>query len=386
MPAVSEELPSWQRGFALDYLKEFAGVFKERQKPLVFGAFGLIKERDIADALAKGRLFWTGKPPAAVLICNVTKQPSGQRDFAQREFIVPPGVVLVKAFAALSVEAGCKVLNVLRERVGKLVVEIFEEDSIARLCMKAAGLEYRTTKISAGSEIRGVYSTAGLPLIEPLPLEDRATLEIVASKFLYPEDLSIINHELQDFGAENFAQHYSDYNKRKSWTALALRGYSDDPHFIIKPAEMAASWKEEHKELLAEKARWTPAVKQFPRTQNVIGKLGCKFDRVRFMQLRAKDGELSRHADITDREAGTADGFLMRFHIPIRTTPAVKFMGWNERGERLEKYLPPGALCFLDQRKPHCVKNTGAEDRIHLVMDAYATPELRKMLTYALAA
>ena len=40
-------LPDWQKGFELEHLRSFAAVFKERHKPLVFGAFGLTKERDI---------------------------------------------------------------------------------------------------------------------------------------------------------------------------------------------------------------------------------------------------------------------------------------------------------------------------------------------------
>jgi hypothetical protein len=42
--------------------------------------------------------------------------------------------------------------------------------------------------------------------------------------------------------------------------------------------------------------------------------------------------------------------------------------------------LPERALCYLDTRKPHAVINPGAADRIHLVIDTYAGPELRRMI------
>jgi hypothetical protein len=99
------------------------------------------------------------------------------------------------------------------------------------------------------------------------------------------------------------------------------------------------------------------------------------------MRLRAKGGELARHADITDREAGTADGMIARFHIPIVTSPAVRFSAWTERGERIDTQWPEGALCYLDQRKPHTVTNSDPElARVHLVIDAISNADIRARL------
>ena len=102
------------------------------------------------------------------------------------------------------------------------------------------------------------------------------------------------------------------------------------------------------------------------------------------MRLRAKGGELARHADITDREAGTADGMISRFHIPIVTSPAVRFSGWTVRGERIDAAWPEGALCCLDQRKPHTVTNSDPElARVHLVIDAISNATIRSVLASA---
>ena len=40
-----------------------------------------------------------------------------------------------------------------------------------------------------------------------------------------------------------FTNHYSNYNKDKSWSAISLRGYSPEWSFITKPAEMSKKWK-----------------------------------------------------------------------------------------------------------------------------------------------
>ena len=43
--------PNWQMGYDLEYLKGICYPFRAMHKPLVYGAFGLTKERDVAGAL-----------------------------------------------------------------------------------------------------------------------------------------------------------------------------------------------------------------------------------------------------------------------------------------------------------------------------------------------
>lgn len=374
-------MEQWQQGIELERLRSFAAPFKEGHKALVFGAFGLTKERDIAEYLAKNQALWTGDPPEAVALARPVKLGSEQTDFAGRKFDIPPGHVLVKAFVARSAEAGAKILKALAERCHAPVwVEAFEEHEPSRRALKAAGFDYVTTKVSAGSELKGLYVRGAAVPLGALEAAERGTLLVLKSNFLSAKVHADIKAEVAQFESQ-FAQHYSDYNKRKSWTAFALRGYSHDPAFIIKPAEMSKSWKEENPALLAEQPRWTDAASKFKATLAAIGALGCEFDRVRFMRLRAKDGELSRHADITDREAGVQDGKITRLHIPILTSDAVTMIGWSARGERMEVKFPERALCYLDQRKPHAVLNKDATlNRIHLVLDCFGTAKLRGMI------
>src|SRR5262245_28634265 len=314
----------WQKGFDLDRLRAFAAPFKAAHKPLIFGAFGLINERDIADALARTRVVWTGDPPQAVALFSIRKAAGDiGADFTQRAIAAGPGDVVVKGFAAFDVGSGAKVLRAIEKRAGdaQIWLEIFEEDPISKQAAGEAGFGYVTTKIAAGSEIKGVY--ARRPQAMVLAPADRATLEILDRDFLTVAEHTAIKDELARF-ADYWAQHYSNYNKRKSWQAFALRGYDDDPAFIIKPAEMAKAWKAENARRLADRPRMTKASEHFPATLSACARIaqpmGC--DRIRFMRLSAKGGELGRHADITDRDAGTADGMIMRLHIPITTSPA----------------------------------------------------------------
>lgn len=374
------ELASWQRGHDLEKLRALAAPFKARHKPLVFGAFGLTKERDIAEALEKERLISVGEPAAGVAILKSV--PGYVEDFRGEVVRLGGGGIYVSAFAAHDVEAASALLSQLEFKAsscGSFFVEIFEEDMVARQALKAHGFRWWATKISAGSEVKGIYSPRGPE--EALPAWEDASLEVLDRGFLLEDDRLAILDELE--AAASWEQHYSSYNKRKSWTSFALRGFSDEASFIIKPAEMSKSWKEEHPELLGATPRWTSAAEKFPAAMRVIGRLGeisgQEFDRVRFMKLAPK-GELTRHADITDREAGVADGKLTRLHIPIVTHPEVKMIGWSARGHRREIHFPEMALCYLDQRKPHAVKNPVGVERIHIVADLRGSPKLRQLI------
>jgi hypothetical protein len=52
------ELKTWQHNIELAELKRLAAVFKSAHKPHVYGAFGLVKERDVAAAMAEGHFFY----------------------------------------------------------------------------------------------------------------------------------------------------------------------------------------------------------------------------------------------------------------------------------------------------------------------------------------
>ena len=80
----------------------------------------------------------------------------------------------------------------------------------------------------------------------------------------------------------------------------------------------------------------------------------------------------------------TRDGQLVRFHIPIITHPDVKMTCWGLDGEPVEHHMAPGSIYYLDTRKPHSVANLSPVDRVHLVVDAVVTPEVRDRIARSL--
>jgi hypothetical protein len=400
--------PAWQHEIPIEELRRLAAPFKASNAAHVFGAFGLVKERDVAAALAEQRCSWinAGAAAAVVAFSRVLKSASHATDFRGEPIVIPAGDLLVGDLGwALPPEdlaaPVAKLLDALWSRSGAPVqwVEWFAEDVPLREALRDLGFVILARKVMAGSEIKHVGCRAhdGAELAARARRCCPATLphDLLTLGVLRPEALAVEAHEtilgeLHAFEAAAagaaWLQHYSSYNKRESWTAFALRGFdAADPGFIIKPGEMSKKWKAEHPQRLHARAAWTIAASAFPRTLAILRLLlGERTpERARFMKLAPGGGELTRHADITDREAGTRDGALVRLHFPLITHEAVRFSAWNLSGERLDRYLPPRALCYLDQRKPHTVVNGSPIERVHLVCDVPSDAALRGILSAA---
>lgn len=372
-------LPDWQHGHDLEKLRRLAAPFREAHRRLCFGAFSLVREADIALAIEAQEIVHT---PAGGALFRRLKRPGSFTDFTGRAHEIPEGALYCRAFAAGSTLEASALLHAMDSRRdgGPFYVEIFEEDPVAKIVVPEI-FSYVASKITAGGEVKGVYRL-GYHESE-IDKADERTLSILERDFLSPEDLAEIRAELDAFAP--WAQHYSSYNKRSSWQAFSLRGYQADPAFVIKPAEMSLRWKAEHVEMLSAKCEDTEAAARFPATMLIARGLAPELDRVRFMRLEAGGGELSRHADITDREAGTADGKVVRLHFPIWTNAGVRFCGWSARGEECHLHMPEGAMCYLDQRKPHTARNGGDAARVHLVVDVRSNDQIREMLRAAAA-
>jgi hypothetical protein len=377
-------MKEWQQGYELEFLKALAVPFAAAYKPYSFGAFGLPKERDIATMLARNSLLYTKSADgsyAAAADLVILESGSHHTDFAGNDVHIPAGSAFIRHFAWTDEACGARVLNAALERAAGRQVwwELHEENARAKQIADSNGLLWIATKVMASSDIKGLYASVNCqPRLEPA---DEIAMKEVATEFLTPGEHANIVAELTKFA--DWAQHYSSYNKRQSWTAFALRGYvADDPTFIIKPREMSAKWKKENAALLDAQPSETIAMCHFPITRSIVeSRIPGGKDRVRFMRLAPGGGELARHADITDRDAGTKDGTVVRLHIPIFTSQLVEFSSWDHRGNHKTMAMHERGLYYLDQRKPHAVVNRDQErERIHLVIDTFSNEQLRSML------
>lgn len=371
---------AWQKGYDLAALQAVAAVYAAHDAGLTFGAFSRMSEAAVAEGLASGRLrlAWDEGRPVAAAFVRTTRSRTVVNDYAGPFARVPVGTVMVRRPACLP---GYE--RALYELVGGaasegdaplVVLECFVESEIDQGLVLHMGLAHLTTKVPASAELIGVFTNdaevEGRPWPEPAGL---AALDLPVF------DVEAAAKEVDAAGL-SWGDHYSTYNKRHSWSAVALRGFGGHPGFIIKPAEMSKKWQHENRKTLGWACEDTPLRAALPACEEIVAALPGAKQRIRLMRLTPGGGELTRHADITDPEAGCADGKVMRIHIPLVTNEAVRFWSWLPDGEAIERHMAEGAAWYLDTRKPHRALNGGTTDRVHLVVDCFAGPELRALV------
>ena len=263
---------------------------------------------------------------------------------------------------------------------------INEEVGEDRFVAKQAGYRKLGIKINTFGDIQGVYFKD-----QPSFLGDMR--EFKEQYMMLPEEKLVLRKasipdvsNVCDVLAERlnimdykFTNHYSNYNKDNSWSAISLRGYTPDWSFITKPEEMSKKWKAENKDVEF-KLQNTELRKMFPEVEDLLRWLPGKPHRIRFMNLSPGGGELQRHTDQVDPDAGVNDYKLMRFHFPIVTNEDVMFNQWNWHAELVEAHMKVGECWYLDVRKPHRAVNAGTEMRTHLVVDVEANDEVRNLI------
>jgi hypothetical protein len=403
--------------------KTFTKLFAHAMRAYNMGPFGIPGNLAVKDAIARDHLAYSGpaESPDAAAIFNRMKARSVHKDFAYRDFVIDKGHLFISDVAANTDlhgdDAAIGHLRLLIERVEAHLrapitwLQIHMEDPLLRRLVTEMGFTYAGTKVDAYSTLKGLYARLGpdavvspegdhitigpnnLSVLQYIELWtgdwDHATLtKLEEPPFLSAGGCQAILAELGAYHAA-WADHYSTYNIKNSWSAFALRGYKhDDPTDIVKPSEMPRDWKAANPERLHDTCGETIAASAFPETMAII-RAFCQLyevrpERVRLMRLLAKGGELARHSDITDRGAGTKDGQVCRFHIPLRTSPLVQFQMWDQFGNRYTRHMAEGEIWYLDQRKPHrAVNQDQTVERIHLVFDVYANDLLREALAVA---
>ena len=299
---------------------------------------------------------------------------------------IEKGDRVVDRMAFSQPSSGAKIIRVLKDYDEDTFLYLNEEYESDRMIAIAAGYRKLGIKINTFGDIQGVYFKD-----QPSFLGDRREFKeqnmmlpvekLVLIKTNIPDvsnicDILAQRVEMMDY---KFTNHYSNYNKDKSWSAISLRGYSPEWSFITKPAEMSKKWKEENKDVEF-KLQDTELRKMFPEVEELLRWLPGEPHRIRFMNLSPGGGELQRHTDQVDPDAGVNDLKLMRFHFPIVTNKDVIFNQWDWHAELVEAHMQVGECWYLDVRKPHRAINGGTDMRTHLVVDVEANEKVRALI------
>jgi len=369
----------WQKGFELDLLKHYEKAY-EHYNSYALSPFGEMKKNTIANLLSLGEL----------LIDFDTDILSSRKTAKASSKIVMHGSTVIG-----NIQKNDRIIKYVSDptlisRLSYLPslsywLYVWAEDKEANDIALASGFEYVGGKISTYGEIYSIY------LKENQSDTDMYGNSVRKVAYDRVEDISLMQLDfapipldivaslnLNDLPA--FQNHYSNYNKKKSWSAIALRGYSQNPLMIEKPLEMNDKWHKEHEGEHFELQN-TPFMEHFPQLKEFVKNSDIEFHRIRLMKLTPKGGELTRHTDQVDPESFNTVGGLIRIHYPLITNDKVEFKVWSPRGIKQTVNMKVGECWMLDTRKPHSVYNGGDSDRIHLVVDIKVNDDIYQKLT-----
>jgi hypothetical protein len=381
----TEPQKPWQKGFDIAVINQFKQGFDQSYNKFARSPFTQWIGPKIADSLSKGRL--TQVSSTGFIDTHIAKTSTSIVMY----FDVVLGKKLkgdriVNAIAALESDIPA-VVNSLKTFTEPTWLFIWEEDPVQKQIASEAGFKKIGVKITSFSEMYGVYFKDASWGIRVHPVVQKAELaSMVQLKSLpdFSKEAIALGDRIRELESE-FANHYSKYNKSKSWGALAIRGYSSNISMIEKPSCMSAAWQEEHKNENFVLQNTSLLKKLSPEINQILSKFPTQdFDRIRLMRLQPGGGELSRHVDHVEGDSGMSDGRVMRFHIPIITNPKVIFTMWNTNGEEVNQNMKQGETWLFDFRKPHKAVNGGDEIRIHLVIDVIMNAAWRNLIEHSL--
>jgi hypothetical protein len=352
-------------------------LFRQSEGELIRGAFIRVTARKVAQWLAENRLQLIrsdGELVGAAVMVKVTARQQVSDFTGTVRTQLGVGDVFAKRLAC---RPGFErvVTTALREassRKARLWLRIWQEQGSNRKIVEELGGTWICTKVLAGSELVGIWCVGSPAVVSNMPVSDGWTL-----RRLSMSPLSVGRAQKALFKkCSNFTNHYSSkYYISSSWSAFSLRSYGGRSDFMMKPAEMSKKWKKQNPEKLLWKLENTDARKALPEFEPLIRAVPGLIHRIRLMRLSA-GGLIKRHSDVVDRETGTAEGKILRIHIPITTNPQVQFTSWDLLGRPETVHMKEGEAWYVDTRKPHQVENAGSTERVHLVIDVLSCSNL----------
>jgi len=173
-------------------------------------------------------------------------------------------------------------------------------------------------------------------------------------------DVPAMKADLAVLEGVDWVEHFVKQNYSGDWSVIPLRAPAGETHPIrmIYSDPAATAWVD------------TPWLERSPGLQRAIATFRCPVTTVRLMRLAAG----SRIHEHSDNDLMAEMG-VARIHVPITTNPDVTFL---LNGTPVP--LAPGEAWYLRLADPHAVRNEGASDRVHLVLDVVVDAWLEKML------
>ncbi len=166
--------------------------------------------------------------------------------------------------------------------------------------------------------------------------------------------------DLQRLESGPWIAHFVKRNYEGDWSVIPLRGPAGATH----PIKMVYS------DPTCDTYTDTPYLAQCPYFAHVLAAFPFELHAARLMAL-SPSSRIKKHRD---HDLSFEHG-AVRLHVPVRTNPSVEFLV-ND----IPVKMAAGECWYLRLSDPHAVYNGGTESRVHLVIDAPASPAVRRLL------
>jgi len=166
-------------------------------------------------------------------------------------------------------------------------------------------------------------------------------------KLPFSFDPSSLQADLAQIHADEWFTHFNKGYFEGHWSGVVLRSADGRANHLYPDAHAKAPFVD------------TPILARCSNLRQVLTSFECPLRSVRFLRL-SSGSTIKEHRDF---DLGFEEKQL-RIHIPVCTNADVDFF---LDGHPIE--MKEGECWYLDLSLPHWVKNRGASDRIHLVID-----------------
>ena len=256
--------------------EQLRSAWRAHDGKLALGAFSAVRLSDIEQWRSRGQLIERSDCAAVV---RIARRDELIDDFREQPVVaLRRGDVHVQRMMMLAgADQSLHELLVELTAGKRALVSCWQEHERERSIVDRLGLHFVGSKIKSTSEIIGLWAR-----MCSCPYSALDEVGIAALNLTY--DVEALQHDLEAL-QHDWSNHYSTYNRKDSWQALALRGYGGDASFIVKPAEMTAKWRAANAELLSLRVSDTPLLDAMPSVQGLLEDLGMRTQRVRLMRL-----------------------------------------------------------------------------------------------------
>lgn len=181
-------------------------------------------------------------------------------------------------------------------------------------------------------------------------------MSVTNLKLPFTFDAERLRADAIQFEPVEWTPHFNIHNYEGEWSVVPLRAVKGSSTAIYPDPNAPEGYFE------------TEQMSRCTYVPEILRTFECELQTVRFLKLAA-GSVIRRHRDY---ELGYEDGFI-RVHIPAMTNDAVEFILNDEVLK-----MGVGETWYVNVNNYHTVRNGGACDRIHLVVDCVVNDWVRK--------